>query len=109
MNYSFISSSDNTIKTLDREIFEVELMCVLLPVHGLTKDLPFSLEIESTQKNQSNHQTYSFSVLTLTREKLISITSIVHNNLIQQSKNFNVILKRIIALNRFIHKKSRYN
>ncbi len=86
---------------LDREIFNVELHCVLLPIHGLTKELPFSLEIESKKKSNS----YSFSVLTKTKEKIISISSIVHHNLIKQSYGFNNLLKRIISVHRYYSKK----
>jgi len=107
MNTIISSSTNETLQELDREIFEVELMCVLLPVHGLSKKLPFSLEI-ATAKNEKNIPTlYSFSVLTFTKQTITTISSIAHSKLLEQSKNFNTILKRVISVSRENQKKSR--
>lgn len=108
MNTTISSSTNETLQELDREIFEVELMCVLLPVHGLSKKLPFSIEIAPVKKEKTTPTLYSFSVLTLTKQTITTISSIAHKKLLEQSKNFNTILKRVISVGRERQKKSRH-
>ena len=108
MNTIISSFTNETLQELDRDIFEFELMCILLPVHGLSKKLPFSIEIAPEKKVKTTPSLYSFSVLTSTKQTITTISSIAHKKLLEQSKNFNTILKRVISVGRERQKKLRH-
>lgn len=95
------------MEDIDKELFECELIGVLLPLHGLSDKLPYKYKTEIDSKNKESR--VGFPLVFYTKENQTIIKLDLKNEDIEETDQEINIWDRLMRLIKFNRKKKKSN
>lgn len=95
------------MEDIDKDLFECELIGVLLPLHGLSDKLPYKYKTDINQRNKDSRVGFPLEFYTKENQKIVKLDLKDEN--VEETEDEINIWERIMRLIKFSRKKKKSN